>query len=448
MSEIEDLIAVYGAADIAVQEHDPTGERRARVASVLPYYESLEVHWYSDLLEAARERGATLPRSVGLSEESIGFALENLSDGEPGSPRLAARRLLGLYAAAQAIGEIFGPKGTHGELVRTALLPLFREEVEARDDAAGRLHEFITAAPQPGVGIEAPDEKWQALLELAHPDLDIAVDHPRPCTGRLVRRTPGAAPVTTLEAAFDVTGIPFDRAIRFLSPENWPHCCAFWCAMNPIHDGVPAWVHRYDEFVSTNCADPANAVFTAHAELDFVFTIFPGRAAITGYDLARGRPNPDLLVDSGSLVVYLMPNGVLRVRTTKRLKLKGAYSGEALAMIACVFGWSETSKDLMFNCAREDGHDGTDFPAEGQMARSGAGPSQQGGAKGACSPAHEHWCNPWADEMARMSARMMFDSARMWNHAIRSFGMAGFGSTTPPQVVSAHPAEPAAGEET
>src|SRR4051794_10177979 len=118
MSETEDLIAVFGAVDVAVQEHDPTGERRAKVASLLPYYESPDVHWYSDLLRAARERGARLPPSLGESGESIGEALDNLADTRPGSPRLRARRLLAISAAVQAMGEIFGPDGTHGEQVR------------------------------------------------------------------------------------------------------------------------------------------------------------------------------------------------------------------------------------------------------------------------------------------------------------------------------------------
>jgi hypothetical protein len=50
MSEAEDLLALYGAVDIAVEDSE-TAEARSRVAALIPLYESREVHWYREFLE-------------------------------------------------------------------------------------------------------------------------------------------------------------------------------------------------------------------------------------------------------------------------------------------------------------------------------------------------------------------------------------------------------------
>ena len=138
-----------------------------------------------------------------------------------------------------------------------------------------------------------------------------------------------------------------------------------------VQQGVPQEVHRYREYVSSNCADPERALFSAHAVLDFTFIRLPD-AAITNYDLAPGYQQPDMLVDAGSLVVRRQGNGV-NVQTTKELAMNRASSGEALSMVACVLGYAETGKDLMFNCARlpddPDGGDvGIDFPGVAPVA--------------------------------------------------------------------------------
>src|SRR5437773_1035699 len=120
MSEAEDLLAIYGAVDLAVEDTD-TVETRPRVAALIPLYDSSEVHWFRDFLDWRRDSGVDLPQSVGVTDESVALALRNLSDTEPGSNRLAARRLLALYAAVQARGEMFGPGGELGAEVQGAL---------------------------------------------------------------------------------------------------------------------------------------------------------------------------------------------------------------------------------------------------------------------------------------------------------------------------------------
>src|SRR5215213_8953222 len=154
-SELENLLAVYGAIDIAVRD-DTTGESRARVASIHPIYDSSEVHWYSEFLRWRADEGVVLPSSVGESVESTAQALANLSEQEPGSNRLAARRLLALYALTQAVPELYGPGRAHGPELAAALSAVLRPrmgldatDAGRADAAAERLHEFI-AADHPG----------------------------------------------------------------------------------------------------------------------------------------------------------------------------------------------------------------------------------------------------------------------------------------------------------
>src|SRR6188472_1772706 len=128
MSEAEDLLAIYGAVDVAVEDAE-TAETRPRVAALIPLYDSPEVHWYRDFLDWRRDSGVELPQSVGVTDESVALALRNLSDTVPGSNRLAARRLLALYAAVQARREMFGPGGELVDDVQGALSAVLRQRL-------------------------------------------------------------------------------------------------------------------------------------------------------------------------------------------------------------------------------------------------------------------------------------------------------------------------------
>ena len=346
-SELENVIAVFGAVDRAVQDDDPTGERRARVAALLPLYESPQVHWYRVMLQMAIDRGANLPEAIGDSEESVAEALRGLTEAVPGSNHLAARRLLGLYAAAQAVPEMFAPGGSHGPLVAGALSAVLRrrfesEELSGRADAAAEsLHEFL-AAEHPSSDEQSSEERWDEMIEEVRLYVDVSGLERPSCTDKLVERPGYPGPATALRSEFDVTDVPFNKAVKILAPENWPRCMNIWCHMD-ARDAPP---HRYDEEVSTNCHSPENAFFTKHAILDFDFDHNAEEFAITTYNLAPApvqQPPDGLLVDRGSLVVHQLPDR-LHITTTKRLRFKGALSGAGLSLFACLFGWTGKGK--------------------------------------------------------------------------------------------------------
>ena len=178
MSELEDLIAVYGAVDPAVEdEAEPNGELRARATALLPLYESPRVHWYRNLVADARERGVEPPALEG--------ALTRLSE-PPATNRLAARRLLGLWAGVQTIPAL-KPDGELGRYVEGALAGLVTEEALGEANGVARnLHELL-AADIIGADVESPDQAWEFLTLALEPFVDVRSLGPRPCSGTLVR---------------------------------------------------------------------------------------------------------------------------------------------------------------------------------------------------------------------------------------------------------------------
>ena len=494
MSEAEDLLAVYGAIDIAVGD-DAGGESVARVAALLPLYEEYpELQWYEEFLEWRSDEGAELPDSVGTTLKSAGLALQHLANREPGSNRLAARRLLGLYALTQARADLFGPRGELGEEVHGALAAVLRpgmteelgEDGEGRaNQAARRIHAFMAEDVLSSEGQDA-DERWSLLTERVSAYINVGALGPRPCTGRLKKRRNVNGVVATLVSQFDVYDVEFDHAVTFLDPAMWPKCMDFWCRMAFIED-VPPDKRRYDELVSTDCPPPGGAVFTLQAILDFKRTI-QANAMITSYTLAPVPQPPDgALVDEGSLSVSRMRGGFLRVVTTKGVQLNRAFSGEQLAALGCAMGWTEKGKDMMYNCAwrpdagvrRTRRRDplgvsprrrirprvaGGSVPGRARSRR-GAGPprsvipdiaQQTADAIKDCVDDQSAYLEDWADrvadddygykdmldDMARASVRMVVDSARILDLATRNARIASAGARARRATQPAHATPP------
>jgi hypothetical protein len=363
MGEIRNLIGVYGHIDRAAVAD---GERRAAVSQVLPLYRDPEVQWFEEFQAWTRELRPDTPEDEAFPSRDE--ALEGLAKVEPRG-RMRARRMFAIAAAARADPEL-----VHGESAALAAAALRGEGLTEDDGAARGLLELLADQDRlPYVEEQAPgalDEWWAQLLETAAENGligDPAGIGPRPCTGRLVMvdLPGGSVPVATLTTAFEIEALEFDRAIAFLAPKNWPACNGFWCQMKEL--GVqPSGAHRYHEEVSIDCARK-DAVWTIQAVLDFRFRRFENpRVAITEYELSKGAPQPDVLVDEGSLVVQQLspaPASKLRVTTTKRVRFNHAFSGEALALMMCALGYADVVEDLVFTCALGEG-EGSPFPDE------------------------------------------------------------------------------------
>jgi hypothetical protein len=375
MSETRDLIGIYGAVDRAAADD---AETRARVARLLPLYRDPDLRWF-DEFEAWTERKreeSTEPPFPALEESLVGMS-ERVPLG-----RRRARRLFAIAVAIQAFPELRESDLT----VRAVRFDTIAEG----EDAARRVIEVLgdeALLPElEGDDPDALDVWWDHVREaLSGLIADTAGLGPRPCTGRLVtvKLPNGPGSVATLRTEWETGEVSFDRAIRFLEPDNWPNCNDFWCQMKRLPPVSPG-VYPYHEIVSTDCHHPALA-WTIEAYLDFTF-VHLANLAVADYGLSKGRPltGDDVLVDEGSLVVQELPGDRVRITTTKRIKFNHPFGGEALAMIMCATGYASVVEDLVFSCARE-GAEGTEFP---------------GGAPGKKKQAADAPMGPVIDEVA------------------------------------------------
>ena len=369
MGEIRDLIGIYGEIDHAVLGET---DRRRQVSRLFPYYDDPEFSWFKDFERWTYDRrGADGSHEPPFPE--LEAALDDLATIEPVG-RMRARRLFVMAAAVQA-----RPDMLEGDLARKASAALVGRTLAPDADHA---HELLQLLGDPGLlstldprDGRARDEWWSLLLEatsqrgLTPPE---AVLGPRPCVGALtmVSTPDGDVPCATLTAGFTTNQLPFSQAIRFLDPSNWPDCNRFWTEMTLVEGAAPGPMH-YHEVVSTDGNSPL--AWSVSAELEFTFQQVGQQAAVV-YRLLppHPQPNDDVLIDEGTLFVEELPDGSVKVLTTKRVRFNQPFSGEALAMIMCALGYANVCEDLVFTCGLDDEATGTDFP--GVLSATGKGP--------------------------------------------------------------------------
>lgn len=365
MSEIEDLIGIYGFIDQAVVE-DPS-----LVEVVAPFfgpYQHGAAGWFDEFTAWA---AALLDREASELFPPLETALGNLSD-IPMHGRMAARRLLLVAVAARVLDH----SGTDTEVVDSDLVgALALEEID--DDGRSSL---LALLRDPATFGSLSD--WAALLNRASEEgliphsLAIQAAAP-PCAGTvvLVDVAGDLDPVAVLETSFCTTELTLERAKRFLEPVNWPGCSSFWCEMTPTAPSA-AGNPTYHEVVSVNCANKTT-VWTAEACLEFRMAPLPDDGALVTYNLCEGHPQTGalILVDSGTLTVQQIGPEVC-VHTTKRILFDHPFSGPSLAMLTCALGYAAIAEDLVFSCALADeqaGDGGTEFPGSELPIDPGAG---------------------------------------------------------------------------
>jgi hypothetical protein len=308
---------------------------------LLPLYRE-PVNWFGEfrawMAELAEARGVEAPRFPTLRE-----GLWALGEDAPELPGMRGRRLFTIAVVMQAYPDGDHPEGNLVELAQRVLRLEVRPDLEegvATSDLLRRLGEL------PG----DVDAGWARLVFQSGLVRDPAEVGPPMCASRLVmvNEGPGRGPVATLTTAFEADMPPtFDEAIRFIHPENWPQCNRLWCDMRPL--GERNGVYKFHEVFSLDCERRPRDC-TIEADLDFTFQRFD-HVAIADYRLSQPQPGGDVLVDEGSLVVQEV-DGRLQITTTKRVKFNRPFSGEQLAMIACISGYGDVARDLFSCCAR------------------------------------------------------------------------------------------------
>jgi hypothetical protein len=363
MTEIQDLLGIYGAIDRAIVD-DPS---LAEVAApfLAPYRGGAAAGWYDEFLRW------TGPTDVVPEEQlpDLDRALASLAETEP-RPRMAARRLLAVAVAARVIDRA----GLGGPDVASTIRTLTSPGLAADEDAAAALLE-LALSDQPGAAADEDSPGWpglagwwSSLLREAGargliPD-SLARQHVvPPCSGRVVEVGAGGL-AAALSTRFCTDQLTLAEAKGFLDPASWPGCHPFWCDMTETgvsSSGNPI----YQEVVSLDCLNRTQ-VWTLEVCLEFQFLDLPGGGALVTYRLCEGRPEPGdvVLVDEGSLAV-LEQDGQVCVHTTKRIRFDHPFDGPSLAMLMCALGYGSVAEDLVFSCAVGSGEGAaraTSFP--------------------------------------------------------------------------------------
>ncbi len=398
MSEIDDLLELYGAIDRAVTEDDSLALVLAPILG--PYrggrakgwYANGYLPWREEIREraerreaAARSRAASKakPRRIEVSGGDVPQATDATAHAAPppraGGPqtlaghaldaaeamsrlaalpvgdRASARRMLAIAAAMRVFPEL-SPAGTHPHHARRALVfnPEFTgQSIEMAEHRAVQLQELLHNE------LRQLDD-WSAVVHKAcdmgwaPPELRSQAEA-KPCTGHLVSVPDPDDPTdadlcTVIAASFEAPDVTFEQALAYLQPENWPDASDLWCVMKRgAAAGPDSWI--YDETVSTDCDDQV-PTWKVSTQLQFWFSYPDSNHARIEYDLAPGQPDEfaDILVDEGSLELVRLAHGI-RLDTTKRVRFAGSMDGAWLAMWMCASGYGGVLEDVVFNAA-------------------------------------------------------------------------------------------------
>lgn len=388
MTEIQDLIGIYGAIDQAISADHDLADLAAPFLG--PYTGGEAIGWFDELTAWTLARTGVAPADQYPDLET---ALVELAAIAPRG-RMVARRLLAMTVAARVLAEVID---VHDPVF---LAPLAVDGLAADLDDADRLLELMLD------DLVFPDlGSWETFIGQAFDDGLVAASTFRqrtapPCSGKLVMVDDAgdSDPVATISSHFCTDQLTLEQAKGFLDPATWPRCNGLWCEMEQT--GVSAAGNPvYREVVSVDC-EHRDQVWTAEACLEFRMVNLPGGGALVTYDLCEGSPQPGdmVVVDSGSLTVVQTGNEVC-VWTTKRIKFDHPFSGPSLALLTCALGYGAVAEDLVFNCALDDGSTtaGGPFPGQDPPVTQTTQPGDDKMAKpdtASTAPKHDDGCEP------------------------------------------------------
>jgi hypothetical protein len=338
MSELEDLVGIYGAIDRAIQRQP---QLRTTVAKFFdPYEDPSAVGWFDEF------ETWTLQRYGSSRIPDLDSAVRDLAD-TPTSGRMAARRIL-VIAVAARLGDAL----PHGDAPIDLGAALNVRGITGRALSENASDLLSLLADDAAFGSLAD---WSRLIETAvHQgllDQSLAVQAvAAPCDCKLVvvPQAGSAFPAAELHTSFTTNAITIAQAKRFLHPSVWPQCGQWWCRMDLVCT-TPRNTEIYHEIFSLDCAFP-NQAWTVESYLEFTyFTI--GQGARVSYRLSPLYLNPIVSVDEGWFTVLPAPNGAVKVDTVKRVRFNYPFGGQSLAMVMCTLGYGGAAEQLVLNCA-------------------------------------------------------------------------------------------------
>ena len=337
MSELADLMAVFGAVDRAVAGD----ERRLlpAVASLVPEYNHRAAGWFDGVQIWAEQGGRALAaegqeydvQPPDLSElPDAGTALDNLIAAEP-DPGLVGRRLLAvaLLSRVQPVHSTAPPDLSTGSVsdgkLADALAPMvddsaYHGTLSLQSRSMALLDILRNARSRPAM-VQAALQ--QELITQAAADQVIS-----PMTWTVVPSTEAGGPAVAFETRFWIDGTALSDVAGVLEPAQWTGFTPPWCEMKPMATPAataPGAVSRWREVIALECGNTP-PLLVLRTVLDFRFQALPdGSGSALEYRLADGQlasgGDGMVTVDEGSLVTRKLGTGV-EVITTKRIQFR------------------------------------------------------------------------------------------------------------------------------
>ena len=363
MSELDDLVAVFGGIDDAVAA-DPS--LRPKVAAMLPPYRQPAHGWYRALQDWQQVDG-----NPTLAEyRDVGEALNNLQDGsqvtspppddhEAWASRnwLNARRML----ASATLSRIPGSVDTGGADPRSLVRGL------AADATGQQLHSQLRrAGDYPGIRAwpkMMADTRAQSLVDPTY-DASTYVP-PLPWDSGSFRVVSSQIKGTSvaLRTHLHVTKLDLVQAKQCLDPAIWKKYQPPWCDMIPLGapPGLPG-VERYRELIAADCGQNPKL----STVLDFLYQDVPDGGGILQYRIpdgpAVGGTDGFVTIDEGSLEVRpaRAPYTGIHFVTTKRIQFESlrqmpTMTAAGLGFLVWVLGWDTLAERFIYYLARIEG---------------------------------------------------------------------------------------------
>ena len=373
MSEIDDLVAVFGRIDDAVQ-HDP--DLLPKVSAMLPPYRYGAAGWYRAF--QGWQQADDNPQLV--NPRDLVTALDNLQNPaaqDPPAPDdyegwatrhwLNGRRML----ASTTLGRIQGYLGLPSEAEPHALLSGIAANPGGPGTGPEQLHNHLRrAADYPNI------EAWPKMMAdarsqglVANENLNSTFIPPiasNPGSFRVVRSSSGTS--VALRTYLYAKGLDLAEAEQCLNPAIWDHYRPPWCQMMLLEQIAPD-VARYLEVISADCQNGGQL----STVLDFRSSEpLPDGGRILEYRIPEGKQNQLVSIDEGSLEVRPARAGVKGISfvTTKRVQFAQmanmpAIPAAALGFLVWALGWDTLAERFVYFLAKNGSLSDSDPPNQG-----------------------------------------------------------------------------------
>ncbi|MDT5093845.1 MAG: hypothetical protein QOH60_3208 [Mycobacterium sp.] len=352
MSEIAEIMALFGHIDEIVGEHPDDPSVVETVERMLPGTTGDQQGWYSQIQRLFREISGS--ESSGLPEYD---AAVNRLATRTESPLPITQQAKARYAGVILV-QLPGADDYREQLIN--VLGLTGENQTMISAATGtRMLELIQERPP-------SHSTWTEFLQEANTRglvTDDEVQITAPAKGEI--RVVGDKIATQLDVTYLSGKDPLGKVKEVLDPHNWPHCCDAW---QQVTDATPktnldGWTRIYEVI------GPDKSLVNLHLTTPLIF--HKDRVAggyLVNYDLDtdhRGTNFDNFVqVDSGFIWARPLPTTTITgsiVQTRKVVAIQGL-GASALAMFAYTMGWSTYGEDLILGCSRRLPPGGSPYP--------------------------------------------------------------------------------------